>query len=104
MAAAQCPVGVDARGCRRSWYLYTVGKKPPDEPADATCVEAFVTDMDKLLREGNQEEYYGIELLMWGLSRVIAAILPVSERYGTSLDGRWLRRQSGSPDGFIVAR
>lgn len=47
-------------GAGDGWYLYAVGEEPPGEPADATRVETFVTDLDQLLREEHQEEYCGI--------------------------------------------
>lgn len=43
-----------------SWYLYAVGEEPPQEPADAVRVQAFVAEIDKLLREEHQEDYCGI--------------------------------------------
>ncbi len=42
------------------WYLYAVGEEPPGEPADATRVETFLTEVDKLLRREHQENYCGI--------------------------------------------
>jgi hypothetical protein len=42
------------------WYIYAVGEQPPAEPADAARVRAFVTEVDRLLREEHQEDYCGI--------------------------------------------
>jgi len=42
------------------WYLYAVGEAPPRAPADKTRVLAFVSEIDKLLREEHDEDYCGI--------------------------------------------
>jgi hypothetical protein len=42
------------------WYIYPVGEEPPGEPAEAIRVEAFLEEIDKLLRAEHQEEYCGI--------------------------------------------
>jgi hypothetical protein len=43
-----------------NWYIYALGEEPPAEPADATRVNAFVTGVDKLLRDEHKEDYCGI--------------------------------------------
>ena len=42
------------------WYIYAVGEEPPIEPADADRVKAFVTEVDRLLRDEHKEDYCGI--------------------------------------------
>jgi hypothetical protein len=42
------------------WYIYAVGEKPPTAPADAEQVHAFVTEVDRLLRDEHREDYCGI--------------------------------------------
>jgi len=42
------------------WYIYAVGEEPPGEPAEAIRVEAFLEEIDKLLRAEHQEDYCGI--------------------------------------------
>jgi len=43
-----------------AWYIYAVGEVPPVEPSDAARVNAFVTRVDKLLRDEHKEDYCGI--------------------------------------------
>ncbi len=42
------------------WYIYAVGEEPPAEPSDAARVSAFVTELDKLLRDEHREDHCGI--------------------------------------------
>lgn len=42
------------------WYIYAVGEVPPVEPSDAARVNAFVTEVNKLLRDEHKEDYCGI--------------------------------------------
>jgi hypothetical protein len=42
------------------WYIYAVGAPPPTEPADAARVDAFLTEVDNLLRDEHREDYCGI--------------------------------------------
>lgn len=42
------------------WYIYAVGEEPPIQPSDGERVKAFVTEIDKLLRDEHQEDYCGI--------------------------------------------
>jgi hypothetical protein len=42
------------------WYLYAVGEPPPNEPADAARTEAFIGEIDALLRAEHDEDYCGI--------------------------------------------
>ena len=42
------------------WYIYAVGEEPPCEPADASRVQTFLTEIDKLLRSEHKEDYCGI--------------------------------------------
>jgi hypothetical protein len=43
-----------------AWYIYAVGEVPPAEPSDAARVRAFVSEVDKLLRDEHREDYCGI--------------------------------------------
>lgn len=47
-------------GSGDGWYIYAVGEAPPTAPVDAGRVEAFLEEIDKLLREEHQEDYCGI--------------------------------------------
>lgn len=42
------------------WYIYAVGEPPPEAPADAERVQAFIAEVDRLLRAEHKEEYCGI--------------------------------------------
>lgn len=42
------------------WYVYAVGEVPPVTPSDAARVEAFITEVDRLLRDEHKEDYCGI--------------------------------------------
>jgi len=42
------------------WYLYALGETRPESVADAAHVEAFVREIDTLLRREHDEEYCGI--------------------------------------------
>lgn len=42
------------------WYIYAVGETPPLQPAAATQVLHFITEIDKLLHAEHQESYCGI--------------------------------------------
>ncbi len=42
------------------WYLYAIGQPPPSEPASAEAFEAFIVEIDKLLRTDHDEDYCGI--------------------------------------------
>jgi hypothetical protein len=42
------------------WYIYALGETRPDTIADAAHVEAFVREVDSLLRREHDEEYCGI--------------------------------------------
>ena len=42
------------------WYLYAVGETPPDTPAQTAQVEAFIRQIDELLRRDHEEDYCGI--------------------------------------------
>ncbi len=42
------------------WYIYAIGEVPPDRPADAEQVQAFINKIDRLLREEHEEDYCGI--------------------------------------------
>jgi hypothetical protein len=42
------------------WYIYAVGEPPPQEPADAARLHAFIDEVDRLLREEHEEDYCGI--------------------------------------------
>jgi hypothetical protein len=45
---------------RAGWYLYAVGEERPEHAADAEHVDAFVREMDALLRKEHREDYCGI--------------------------------------------
>jgi hypothetical protein len=42
------------------WYVYAVGESPPVATASAEQVAAFVSEVDRLLREEHDEAYCGI--------------------------------------------
>lgn len=42
------------------WYIYAVGQEPPSAPANADAVQAFVVEVDRLLRDEHREKYCGI--------------------------------------------
>jgi hypothetical protein len=42
------------------WYIYAVGEAPPAEPADATGLNTFIDEIDRLLRDEHEEDYCGI--------------------------------------------
>ena len=42
------------------WYIYAVGETPPDTPVDAAKLNAFIDEIDPLLREEHGEDYCGI--------------------------------------------
>ena len=42
------------------WYIYAVGEQPPTDPASATRLREFLTEIDTLLRSEHEEDYCGI--------------------------------------------
>ncbi len=42
------------------WYIYALGEARPEASADAAHVEAFVREIDSLLRREHDEDYCGI--------------------------------------------
>lgn len=42
------------------WYVYAPGESVPTEALDATALQAFITELDELLRREHQEDYCGI--------------------------------------------
>lgn len=42
------------------WYLYAVGETPPASASDASTVQAFVAEIDALLRREHEHDYCGI--------------------------------------------
>jgi hypothetical protein len=42
------------------WYVYAVGEQPPQAPASAERLRAFITEVDALLRREHDEDYCGI--------------------------------------------
>jgi hypothetical protein len=42
------------------WFLYAVGETRPESPADADHVNAFVREIDSLIRRDHAEDYCGI--------------------------------------------
>ncbi|RMG30976.1 MAG: hypothetical protein D6721_02515 [Gammaproteobacteria bacterium] len=42
------------------WYIYAVGEAPPTAPADPDKLEAFIREVDALLRREHEEDYCGI--------------------------------------------
>lgn len=42
------------------WHLYAVGEQRPEAPADAAHVQAFIREIDGLIRRDHDEEYCGI--------------------------------------------
>lgn len=48
------------RAYPRGWYIYFVGQKPPVEPVSVPELDAFLTEVDSLLRREHKEDYCGI--------------------------------------------
>ncbi len=48
------------RAAPSGWYLYHVGEPPPPQPVAVAQLEAFVTEIDALLRAEHAEDYCGI--------------------------------------------
>lgn len=42
------------------WYIYALGEAPPDMTATPEQVQAFIEEIDKLLRKEHAEDYCGI--------------------------------------------
>lgn len=42
------------------WYIYAVGEVPPQSPATAEQMNAFIMEIDALLRVEHDEDYCGI--------------------------------------------
>jgi len=42
------------------WYIYAIGETPPERPAKADALMAFIQEIDALLRKEHREEYCGI--------------------------------------------
>ncbi|MFO8004875.1 hypothetical protein [Thioalkalivibrio sp.] len=42
------------------WYVYAVGETPPDQPASASQLDLFITEVDKLLRAEHDHDYCGV--------------------------------------------
>ncbi|MFA7097072.1 MAG: hypothetical protein WC383_11420 [Gammaproteobacteria bacterium] len=42
------------------WHIYAIGETPPHAPATAEQVNAFITEIDALLRREHDEDYCGI--------------------------------------------
>jgi hypothetical protein len=42
------------------WYVYAVGEPPPGEPSNAAVFDAFIREIDTLLRHEHREDYCGI--------------------------------------------
>ena len=42
------------------WYIYAIGETPPTAPVDAAQLEAFIDEVDALLRREHEEDYCGI--------------------------------------------
>jgi hypothetical protein len=42
------------------WYIYAIGEAPPTQASSAARVEAFIHEVDKLLRQEHKEDYCGI--------------------------------------------
>ncbi len=47
-------------GPLEGWYIYAVGEAPPGEPAAPEDLEAFLQEVDRLLRAEHEEDYCGI--------------------------------------------
>jgi hypothetical protein len=47
-------------GSADGWYIYAVGEPPPQAPSDETRTQAFVSEIDALLRREHQEDFCGI--------------------------------------------
>ena len=43
-----------------NWYIYAIGEPPPDKPVTAEQMDAFLTEIDALLRKEHDEDYCGI--------------------------------------------
>jgi hypothetical protein len=50
----------DALESDAGWYIYALGEACPVTPADGAHVEAFVREIDSLLRREHDEDYCGI--------------------------------------------
>ncbi len=44
----------------KAWYIYAIGETPPDSPASAQQLDAFLQEIDTLLRSEHEEDYCGI--------------------------------------------
>jgi len=44
----------------KSWYIYAVGEPPPTRPASREQLDAFIREIDALLRKEHDEDYCGI--------------------------------------------
>jgi len=42
------------------WYIYALGETPPNDPVEADTLNAFVTEIDALLRKEHQEDYCAV--------------------------------------------
>ncbi|HID82734.1 MAG TPA: hypothetical protein EYH06_11000 [Chromatiales bacterium] len=42
------------------WYVYAVGEEPPTQIADIEKLDAFIAEVDALLRKEHDEDYCGI--------------------------------------------
>lgn len=51
---------VRGRAHETPWYVYAVGERPPAEPAAPAELEAFLEEVDRLLRSEHQESYCGV--------------------------------------------
>lgn len=43
-----------------TWYVYAVGEAPPRQPASATQLDHFITEVDQLLRSEHEHDYCGV--------------------------------------------
>jgi len=43
-----------------NWYIYAVGEPPPPQPASAELVQAFLSEIEALLRKEHDEDYCGV--------------------------------------------
>lgn len=44
----------------RQWYIYAVGETPPASRSDHAALEAFIAEIDVLLKRDHGEDYCGI--------------------------------------------
>ncbi len=44
----------------KQWYIYAVGERPPERPATPEQLDAFIREIDALLRKEHDEDYCGI--------------------------------------------